>query len=60
MHIKGIHNIAVDVISRLDSGPIQDDKDNWMAFMKCWSYFTKHVEGVNSNIDHQEQINGVC
>eukprot|EP00804_Cyclotella_cryptica_P016109 CCRYP_004225-RA/>CCRYP_004225-RA protein AED:0.35 eAED:0.35 QI:90/-1/0/1/-1/0/1/0/97 len=31
VHIKGIHNTVADAISRLDSGPTQDDNANWMT-----------------------------
>ena len=43
MHIKGIHNTVVDAISRLDVGPVQDEKANWMMFTKCWCYYTMHA-----------------
>ena len=36
VHIKGIHNTVADAISRLDVGPVQDEKANWMTFTKCW------------------------
>ncbi len=39
VYIKGIHNTA-DAISRLDFGPTQDVKENWMTFKKCWCYYT--------------------
>ena len=59
VHIKGIHNTVADAISRLDSGPIIDDQNNWMTFTKCWCNYTKHVDSVVNTSDHQEQINMV-
>ena len=35
MHIKDIHNNVADAISRLDFGPVKDDKSNLMVFMQC-------------------------
>ena len=43
MHIKGIHNTVADAISRLDFGPVQDEKANWMRFTKCWCHYTMHA-----------------
>ena len=43
VHIKGIHNTVADVISRLDFGPVQDEKANWMTFTKCWCHYTMHA-----------------
>ena len=57
VHIKGIHNTVADAISRLDYGPIQDDKANWMTFMKCWCHFMLHRENAMSTYNHQEQMN---
>ncbi len=31
-YIKGIHNSVVDAISRLDHGPVSNDRYNWMIF----------------------------
>jgi hypothetical protein len=60
MHIKGIHNTVADAISRLDSaGPIQDDKANWMTFMKCWCHYTIHATSAKNTYNHQEQLNMV-
>ena len=35
-YIKGIHNTVADAISRLDYGPVEHDRDNWMTFIQCW------------------------
>eukprot|EP00804_Cyclotella_cryptica_P019249 CCRYP_006145-RA/>CCRYP_006145-RA protein AED:0.47 eAED:0.41 QI:0/0/0/0.5/1/1/2/0/578 len=57
VHIKGIHNTFADAISRLDSGPTQDDNANWMTFTKCWCHYTEHASSAESTSDHQESIN---
>jgi hypothetical protein len=59
MHIKGIQNTFADTISRLDFGPIQDKKANWMTFMKCWCYYAMHAPIEESTSTHQRQINMV-
>ena len=38
MHIKGIHNTVANAISRLDFGPVQDEKADWIKFTKCWCH----------------------
>eukprot|EP00804_Cyclotella_cryptica_P030682 CCRYP_009119-RA/>CCRYP_009119-RA protein AED:0.42 eAED:0.42 QI:0/-1/0/1/-1/1/1/0/168 len=38
VYIKGIHNIVADAISRLDYGPVADDRSTWMTFAQCWCY----------------------
>jgi hypothetical protein len=57
VHIKGIHNTVADAISRLDYGPIIDDKANWMTFTKCCCHYTMHIESAENTYNHQEQIN---
>ena len=59
MHIKGIHNTVADAISRLDFGPVQNAKTNWMTFMKCWCHYTMNACNAESPYDHQKQINMV-
>jgi hypothetical protein len=59
MHIKGTHNTNADVISRLDYGPVQDEKAKWMTFTKCWCHYTMHAPTEESTITHQHQINTV-
>ncbi len=59
MHIKGIHNTVADATSRLDFGPVQNEKANWMMFMKCWCHYTIHAPSEESTITHQHQINMV-
>eukprot|EP00804_Cyclotella_cryptica_P013981 CCRYP_002486-RA/>CCRYP_002486-RA protein AED:0.28 eAED:0.38 QI:0/0/0/1/1/1/2/0/343 len=38
VNIKGIHNTVADAISRLDYGPVSDDRSTWMTFAQCWCY----------------------
>jgi hypothetical protein len=59
VHIKGIHNTVADAISRLDFGPVQDEKANWMTFMKCWCHYMMHALTEESTYTHQHQINMV-
>ena len=59
MHIKGIHNTVADAISRLDFGQVQDEKANWMTFMKCWCQYTIHAPTEESTLTCQYQINMV-
>jgi len=54
---KGINISFVNSISRLDFGPVKDDKANWMTFTKCWCQYTIH--NAESTYDHQEQVNMV-
>ena len=49
MYIKGIHNTVADAISRLDYGPVKDDRSNWMTFAQCWCYH-------NSTQQHETSI----
>jgi hypothetical protein len=58
MHTKCIHNTVADAISRLDFGPVQDQKANWMTFTKCWCH-SMHALKEESTIMHQHQINMV-
>ncbi len=56
MHIKGIHHTVADAISRLDFGPVQDEKANWMTFTKCWCQYTMHAPPEESSTNQQHQI----
>jgi hypothetical protein len=47
VYIKGIHNTVADALSRLDFGPVPDDKENWMIFGKCLNF---HIQ-KSGNID---------
>eukprot|EP00804_Cyclotella_cryptica_P029391 CCRYP_013329-RA/>CCRYP_013329-RA protein AED:0.14 eAED:0.20 QI:0/0/0/1/0.5/0.33/3/0/844 len=38
VYIKGIHNTVADAISRLDYGPVANDRSTWMTFAQCWCY----------------------
>ena len=42
IHIKGIHNTVADAISRLDYSPVHNQRDTWMTFTQCWSYYASH------------------
>ncbi len=57
MHIKTIHNAAANAISRLDICPVQDEKANWMRFMKYWCHYTMHAPLQESSITHQHKMN---
>eukprot|EP00804_Cyclotella_cryptica_P023647 CCRYP_011963-RA/>CCRYP_011963-RA protein AED:0.41 eAED:0.47 QI:0/0/0.16/1/0/0/6/139/506 len=37
-NLVGIHNTVADAISRLDYGPVTDDRSTWMTFAQCWCY----------------------
>ena len=52
MCIKVIYNTVVDAISRLNYGPIRDDRSNWMSFAQCWCYhnFTEEHEASKATI----------
>ena len=56
MHIKGIHNTAADAISRLDFGPVKDEKANQMTFTKCWCHSTMHATSAESTYDYRRQM----
>eukprot|EP00804_Cyclotella_cryptica_P011364 CCRYP_016036-RA/>CCRYP_016036-RA protein AED:0.17 eAED:0.17 QI:0/-1/0/1/-1/1/1/0/275 len=38
VYIKGIHNTVADAISRLDYGPVANDRSTWMTFAQCWCH----------------------
>ena len=59
MHIKGINYTDAHAISRLDFGPVKEDKAIWMTFIKYWCHYTMHATSAESIYDHQEQINMV-
>jgi hypothetical protein len=48
MYIKGIHNTVADAISRLDHGPVQEDRSTMMTFAQCWCHFTSGQEESTS------------
>eukprot|EP00804_Cyclotella_cryptica_P018324 CCRYP_017983-RA/>CCRYP_017983-RA protein AED:0.41 eAED:0.41 QI:0/0/0/1/1/1/2/0/348 len=58
MYIKGIHNTVADAISRLDSGPVHDERSTWMTFAQCWSYHNATLQEV-SPADTKESMNMV-
>ena len=59
VHIKGIQNTVADAISRLDFGPVQDEKANWMTFTKRWCHYTMQATPIESTTNQQHQINMV-
>ena len=59
MHIKGIHNTVANAISRVDFGPVQDEKANWMTFTKCWCHYTMHAPTKESTQKHQHHMSMV-
>ena len=59
MHIKGIHNIVADAISRLNFGPFQDENANWMTFKKCWCHYTMHAPPEESTTTRHHRMNMV-
>ena len=48
-YIKGIHNTVVDAISRLDHGPVSNDRYNWMTFTQCWCHYTKTAKETGAS-----------
>ena len=59
MHIKCIHNMVADAISRLDICPVQEEKTNWMTFTKCWCHYTMQAPPEESKTTQQHQLNMV-
>ena len=59
VHIKGIQNTVADAISRLDFGPVQDEKANWMTFTKRWCHYTMQATPMESTTNQQHQMNVV-
>eukprot|EP00804_Cyclotella_cryptica_P012825 CCRYP_010563-RA/>CCRYP_010563-RA protein AED:0.41 eAED:0.58 QI:0/0/0/1/0/0/3/0/322 len=58
VYIKGIHNTVVDAISRLDYGPVPDDRSTWMTFAQCWCYHNTS-QPETSLASTQESMNQV-
>ena len=52
VHIRGIHNTVANAISRLDFGPVQDEKANWMKFRKFLCQYTMYAPTEESAINH--------
>jgi hypothetical protein len=48
LYIKGINNTVEDAISRLNYGPIQEDRSTMMAFAQCWCHYTSGQEESTS------------
>ena len=59
VYIKGIHNTVADAISRLDYGPVSDDKSTWMTFAQCWCYHTTAQQHEASTAYTEESMNQV-
>ena len=47
MHIKDIHNTVANAISRLDYGPVSNEKDNLMTLRYTPNKSTKHKQHPN-------------
>jgi hypothetical protein len=59
-YIKGIHNTVADAISRLDYGPVEHDRDNWMTFTQCWCHYMETTEETGASLaQHEESMNFV-
>eukprot|EP00804_Cyclotella_cryptica_P029199 CCRYP_005341-RE/>CCRYP_005341-RE protein AED:0.39 eAED:0.39 QI:0/0/0/1/0/0/3/0/609 len=58
VYIKGIHNTVADAISRLDYGPVTDDRSTWMTFAQCWCYHNTSQQEA-SLASTQESMNQV-
>eukprot|EP00804_Cyclotella_cryptica_P016192 CCRYP_005685-RA/>CCRYP_005685-RA protein AED:0.45 eAED:0.81 QI:0/0/0/1/0.5/0.33/3/0/553 len=58
VYIKGIHNTVADAISRLDYGPVTDDRSTWMTFAQCWCYHN-NSQPEASLASTQESMNQV-
>ncbi len=57
-YIKGIHNTVADAISRLDHGPVSNDRYNWMTFTQCWCHYTETTkEAGASQANYTESMN---
>ncbi len=59
VYITGIHNTVADAISRLDFGPTEDTKTNWMTFTKCWCFYTMHAVEETSPTNHKDLMSFV-
>ncbi len=55
-HIKGIHNTVADAILRLDYSPVHNQRETWMTFTQCWSYYASHTTAQQPTI-HQDSMN---
>ena len=59
IYIKGVHTTVADAISCLNFGPIEDVKENWMTFTKCWCHYTTQAEEGTSPVKYTELMNFV-
>jgi hypothetical protein len=58
VYVKGSHNIVADTISRLDYGPIQEDRSTMMTFAQCWCHYTSgQEESTSPSAYTQESMN---
>ncbi len=61
-YIKGIHNTVADALSRLDYGPCDSDKENWMNFNRCLNFYIQKSKepAVAEDVQtHEEKMNFV-
>jgi hypothetical protein len=61
VYIKGIHNTVADALSRLNFGPVPDDKENWIIFNKCLNFYIQKSSNVEESPSskHEEKMNFV-
>jgi hypothetical protein len=57
VYVEGIHNTVGDAISRLDYGPIPDDRSTWMTFARCCCYHNSTQEHIESTGNIKESMN---
>jgi len=57
VYIRGIRNTVADVISRLDYGPIPDNRSTWMTFAQCWGYHNSTQWHSESTGNIKESMN---
>ena len=61
MYIKGTHNTVVDAISRLDYGPVQEDRSKMMTSTQFWCHYTSgQDESTSPSAYTQESMNIVA
>eukprot|EP00804_Cyclotella_cryptica_P011122 CCRYP_019060-RA/>CCRYP_019060-RA protein AED:0.20 eAED:0.22 QI:0/-1/0/1/-1/1/1/0/289 len=59
VYFKGTDNTVANSISRLDTGPISSEHENWMTFTKCWCHYTTQEESEIDTSAYQEEMNRV-
>ena len=59
MRTTAQNRAVTNAISRLDFGPVKDEKANWMTFTKCWCHYTMQAPPEESTTNQQHQMNMV-